>query len=232
MSETKTEVLERTEDFANSFVGTVYYWMCSALIISGALAYFCSQSAAVMSFLLEPGWLFFGLVIADFVLVLVLSAVIDKLSFVVALVMFLLYSALNGVVLSTLFLVYELGSIMQVFAITVGMFGGMAVYGSITDRDLSGMGEAFYMAIWGLILAGIVHVFFQNSMFELLMSIVGVVIFAGITAYDSQQLKAFGMQANMEDDSTQKYALLGALTLYLDFINLFIYLLRLFGKKK
>ena len=173
---------------------------------------------------------FYGLFIAEFALVIGLTAAINKISALTATLMFLLYSVINGATLSSIFLIYEIGSITTTFFVTAGTFGAMAIYGSITQRDLTKLGGILTMALIGIILATLVNLFLKSGMMDTIISIIGVIIFVGLTAYDAQKIKA--MLGNAEiNDTTQKLAVLGALTLYLDFVNLFLYLLRFMGKR-
>ena len=170
------------------------------------------------------------LLIAELGLVFYTTARIQRLSLTTATTLFIIYSALNGVTLSSIFMVYAMTSIAKVFFITAGTFGVMALYGSVTKTDLSKFGNLFLMALFGLIIATVANLFIKSSGFDLILSYIGVVLFVGLTAWDSQQIKrALSMQAGL-DESAQKVALLGALELYLDFINLFLYLLRIFGR--
>ena len=176
--------------------------------------------------------LFWGLVIAEFALVIGISAAINKLSLTTATLMFVLYSVINGAVLSSIFLIYTMSSIASVFFITAGTFAVMAFIGYVTKTDLSSMGKILFMALIGIIIATIVNIFLKSSGLEMIVSYLGVLIFVGLTAYDSQKIKNMLLMAPDASEGAQKLALLGALTLYLDFINLFIYLLRIFGRRE
>ena len=176
--------------------------------------------------------LLWGLIIAELALVIGLSAAIRKLSLPVATLMFVIYSVINGVTLSSIFLVYSIGSIAKVFLITAGTFGAMALFGYTTKKDLSSMGKILFMALIGLIIATVVNLFVKSSGLDLILCYGGVLIFVGLTAWDSQKIKEMCMSAEYADEGAQKMALLGALTLYLDFINLFLYLLRIFGRRE
>lgn len=211
-------------------VNKVYLWMSMALLVTGLVAYYVASDLQLLHAIFGTRGVFTGLIVAELALVIGLSAAINRISALVATLMFLAYSVLNGVVLSSIFVVYDLGSIATTFFITAGMFGGMALVGFFTKKDLSSMGRILYMAVWGLILALVVNLFLKNTMFDMLVSFVGVIIFAGITAYDSQKIKALLLDAP-ETEQTQKLAVIGALSLYLDFINIFLYLLRFFGKR-
>ena len=212
-------------------IKSVYTWMCGALAVTGLMAYYVSTNFAIQQVIFGNQFVFFGMIIAEIALVLGLSAAINKLSALTATIMFLVYSVLNGALLSTVFLVYEMGSIATVFFITAGTFGAMAVYGTVTKTDLTKVGNICFMALIGIIIASIVNIFLKNGMMDMIISIIGVLIFVGLTAYDSQKIKAMLWNAEV-NDTTQKLAVLGALTLYLDFINLFLKLLALFGKRK
>ena len=172
------------------------------------------------------------MIIAEFALVIGVSAAINRLSLTTATLMFILYSVINGALLSYIFLVYTASSVATVFFITAGTFGAMALVGYTTKTDLTSIGKYLFMALIGLIIATVVNVFIKSEGFTYILSYIGVLIFVGLTAYDSQKIKQMLIQAPDAGESAQKLALLGALTLYLDFINLFIYLLRIFGKRE
>ncbi|WP_027444721.1 Bax inhibitor-1/YccA family protein [Segatella baroniae] len=208
----------------------VYVWMALALALTGLTAYGIADNTNLAFTLIGNRALFWGIAIAEFALVMFLTARIRKMSLTTATLSFLLYSVLNGVTMSIIFLAFTASSIATTFYITAGTFGIMAFYGYVTKADLSKLGSILRMALLGLIVALVVNIFMRNSMFDLVISAVGVLIFTGLTAYDSQKIKtALAMQEH-PDETAQKVALLGALTLYLDFINLFIYLLRFFGR--
>lgn len=190
-----------------------------------------ANNPALLNFLFSSPTLVWGLLIGEIVLVLILSAAINRLSFSTATLLFILYSVVNGVTLSSIFVVYTQGSIASTFFITAGMFGGLALYGSVTKKDLSGMGRFLFMTLIGLIIASIVNIFMHSEMLYWITTFVGVLVFAGLTAWDAQKIQQMALMADDVNESTQKMALLGALTLYLDFINLFLYLLRIFGKR-
>lgn len=173
-----------------------------------------------------------GLVIAEFALVIGISAAINRLSLATATLMFVAYSVINGAMLSSIFMIYTAASIASVFFITAATFAVMALIGYTTKTDLTSVGKLLFMALIGLVIATIVNMFIGSSTMTMICSYVGVLIFVGLTAYDSQKIKNMLMQAPDAGESSQKLALLGALTLYLDFINLFIYLLRIFGDRR
>ena len=211
----------------------VYVWMTLALVITGITAYGVASSPGVISALYSNQAIMWGLIIAEFALVIGISAAINRLSLPTATMLFVLYSAINGVMLSSVFLIYTASSIASVFFITAGTFAVMAFIGYTTKTDLTSMGKIIMMALIGLIIASLVNVFLvKSSGFDLILSYVGVLIFVGLTAYDSQKIKQMLLKAPDAGEGAQKLALLGALSLYLDFINLFIYLLRIFGKRE
>ena len=226
---TTQRVMDRS--VAATLMRSVYYWMAGALTITGLTAMLVANNAEWMTFIFSNMGLVWGLLIGEIVLVLILSAAINRLSFSTATLLFILYSILNGVTLSCIFVVYTQGSIASTFFITAGMFGALAVYGSVTKKDLSGMGRFLFMALIGLIIATIVNIFMHSTMLYWITTFVGVLVFAGLTAWDAQKIQQLALSADEVNESTQKMALLGSLTLYLDFINLFLYLLRIFGKR-
>ena len=209
----------------------VYVWMTLALVITGFTSYGVATSPGILQAIYGNQLLFWGMIIAEFALVIGVSAAIHRLSLMTATLMFILYSVINGALLSYIFLVYTASSVATVFFITAGTFGAMALLGYTTKTDLSSIGKYLIMALIGLIIATVVNLFIQSTGFTLILSYVGVLIFVGLTAYDSQKIKQMLLQAPDAGEGAQKLALLGALTLYLDFINLFIYLLRIFGRR-
>ena len=208
----------------------VYVWMTLALVITGICAYGVATSPALMQIVYGNKAAIWVLFIAEIGLVFYTTARINRLSLSTATTLFIIYSALNGVTLSAIFVVYTTASIAKVFFITAGTFAAMALIGYTTKKDLTRFGGIAFMLLIGLIIATVVNMFVQSTMLDLILSYIGVVLFVGLTAWDSQQIKrALAMQPDMSE-SSQKVALLGALTLYLDFINLFLYLLRIFGR--
>jgi len=211
----------------------VYVWMTFALAITGICAYGVASSPGIINALYSNQAIMWGIVIAELALVFGISAAINRLSLTTATMLFVLYSALNGVMLSSIFMVYTTSSIASVFFITAGTFAVMAFIGYTTKTDLTSMGKILMMALIGMIIASLVNVFLVKSTgFDLILSYVGVLVFVGLTAYDSQKIKQMLLEAPDAGETAQKVALLGALSLYLDFINLFIYLLRIFGKRE
>ena len=211
----------------------VYNWMALALVVTGLTAYYVANSQTLLEAIVGNSILFYGLIIAELGLVWYLSARIMKISFATAGIMFTIYSILNGITMSFIFLVYTSSSIATVFFITAGMFAAMSLVGYFTKADLTGFGKFLLMALIGLIIATVVNMFLKSGTMSLIISYIGVLIFVGLTAYDTQKIKNMLMLHGHEvNDETQKLALMGSLSLYLDFINLFLYLLRIFGGRR
>lgn len=210
----------------------VYLWMTLALVITGFTAYYVASSETLLMALFSNQILFWGLVIGELVLVFSLSAAINKLSLTTATLMFVLYSVINGATMSFIFLVYTTSSITNVFLITAATFAVMAFFGYFTKTDLTSWGKILMMALIGIIIATIVNIFTKSEGLAVILNYLGVLVFVGLTAYDSQKIKQMLMMAPDAGEGAQKIALLGALSLYLDFINLFIYLLRILGSRR
>ena len=210
----------------------VYIWMTLALVITGLTAMVTAKSEALMTFIFTNNWAVIALMILQLGLVFYFSARINRMSFSTATAVFILYSAITGLTFSSIFVVFSMSSIATTFFITAGMFAAMALVGSFMKKDLSGMGKFALMALIGLIIAGIVNMFLRNAMMDFIVSGIGVLVFAGLTAYDSQKIRQMLQMQSEINESTQKLALLGSLSLYLDFINIFLYLLRFFGSSR
>ena len=210
----------------------VYVWMTLALVITGVTAYGVATSPGLMMAIATNKLLFWGLIIAEFGLVVAISAAINKLSLTTATLLFVLYSVINGATFSFIFAIYTMSSIASVFFITAGTFAVMAVIGYTTKKDLTSMGKILFMALIGIIIATVVNIFLKSTGLQMVVSYLGVLIFVGLTAYDSQKIKQMLLMAPDAGEGAQKIALLGALSLYLDFVNLFIYLLRIFGRRE
>ena len=228
-------VAAREERVAAAFpalMRKVYLWMALALTITGFAAWLVATNTAIQEVIFGNQIVFYGLFIVELALVIGVSAAINKLSLTVATLMFVLYSVVNGALLSSIFFVYTTASIATVFFITAGTFAGMSLFGFVTKKDLSSWGKILVMALIGVIIATIVNIFVKSGPLDTILSYVGVLVFVGLTAYDTQKIKQMCLQAPDAGETMQKYALLGALSLYLDFINLFIYLLRIFGDRK
>ena len=228
------ELIREKENIASAalpaLMRKVYVWMTLALAITGFTAYGVATSPGIMTAIVTNRALLWGLLIAELALVWYVSARINRLSLSTATVIFVLYSVLNGATLSVIFLAYTMRSIASVFFITAGTFAAMSLIGYFTKSDLSSLGRILFMALIGLVIATLVNMFLiKSGGFSLILSYVGVLIFVGLTAYDTQKIKMMLVEADDVTEEAQKIALMGSLSLYLDFINLFLYLLRIFG---
>ena len=207
--------------------------MTLALLTTGLTAYYVASNENILYTIVNSPGIMFGLLFAELALVFMLSARVMKMSFATASIMFALYSVLNGATLSLILMVYTLESIATTFFVTAGTFGAMSLVGMFTKKDLSTMGRFLFMALIGLIVATIVNIFVASSAFGWILTYAGVLIFCGLTAYDTQRMKVILMNMQYSGDSSMyKIALLCSLSLYLDFINLFLYLLRIFGDRE
>ena len=220
------------KSIVNSVMKNVFTLMTLALAATGAISYIVSNNIQIIKTIIENQPLFWGLIIGELVLVIVLSAMINRISFTTALILFALYSVINGVTLAPLFIVFTAESIASAFFVTAGTFGAMAIFGYITKFDLSGIGKILIMALFGLIIASIVNIFLASSQMEMIINYAGVLIFTGLTAYDTQKIKNLVQENINNENIIPKLSVIGSLTLYLDFINLFIKLLQLMGKRK
>ncbi|MGD8292681.1 MAG: Bax inhibitor-1/YccA family protein [Desulfobacterales bacterium] len=222
----------------NDFVRSVYNWMAIGLALTGFIAYFVANNASLLGLLfqvvgnqLRPTMLFYGLIIGELALVFILSARVQKMQASTATAMFVLYAALNGATLSMIFLAYTSTSIVSTFFICAATFVACSIYGWITKRDLTSLGGFLFMGLIGIIIASVVNMFIGSSAMHMIISYIGVFVFIGLTAYDTQHIKNMAMTQpdGLEAAVVRKGAILGALKLYLDFINLFLMLLRIFG---
>ncbi len=214
----------------SAFLTKVYGWMFVGLLITAVVAFGVASSPALIETLILNRLLFWGLFFAQIGLVIYLSARVDKMAPATAAGLFALYSALVGVTSSVILLIYTGSSITQTFIITAGMFGATAVFGTVTKRSLAGLGQFMFMGLIGLLLAMIVGIFWQSAALQFVISVVGVLVFTGLTAWDAQRLKQ--MAVALPEGQAGSYAVVGALSLYLDFINLFFFLLRFTGNRK
>ena len=218
------------DERVTAFLRSVYGWMCAGLGLTALVALEVASSPAILHRLLSNQLLYFGLILVELGLVFYLSARVTRLSSSTATTLFVLYAALNGVTLSFVFLAYTGQSVTNAFVVTAGMFGAMAVYGSTTKRSLAGVGHFLYMGLIGIVLASLVGLFWQNNALQFVISGVGVIVFTGLAAWDAQRLKQMALAT--PEGETRSLAILGALSLYLDFINLFLSLLTLFGSRQ
>ena len=223
----------QTQVRVNSFIRSVYNWMAIGLGITGFIAYYVANTPALAQMIFGNQILFFGLIIAELGLVIAISARIQKMQASTATALFVLYSALNGATLSMIFLVYTASSITSTFFICAGTFVACSIYGWTTKRDLTSVGGFMAMGLIGIIIASVVNIFLRSSAMHMIISYIGVIVFVGLTAYDTQHLKNMAMTQpdGLEAGVVRKGAILGALKLYLDFINLFLMLLRIFGNR-
>ncbi|ADM98027.1 Bax inhibitor-1/YccA family protein [Dickeya dadantii] len=226
-------IVQQASTGLQTYMAQVYGWMTCGLLLTAFVAWYAANTPAVLQMVFSSKITFFGLVIAQLGLVFVLSGMVHRLSGGVATTLFMLYSALTGLTLSSIFIVYSGESIASTFVITAGMFGAMSLYGYVTKRDLTGMGSMLFMALIGILLATLVNFWLKSEGLQLAITYIGVLVFVGLTAYDTQKLKNIGEELSVDDrDNFRKYSIMGALTLYLDFINLFLMLLRLFGSRR
>lgn len=215
------------------FMTQVYVWMSFGLFTTAYTGYVVSNSQPLLEMIFSGGrFVFYGLLFLELALVWGLSAGIRKMSPLMAAVMFFVYAMVNGLTFSVIFLAYTQQSIMSTFGITAGMFAGLSAFGYLTKKDLTAMGSFLFAALLGLILAMIVNLFLHNGLMQIVLSVAGVIIFSGLTAYDTQKVKALNTLGNEGTGEDMKEAVYGALTLYLDFINLFLNLLRLMGRRR
>ncbi|MFZ4589921.1 MAG: Bax inhibitor-1/YccA family protein [Ignavibacteria bacterium] len=222
---------DRTNEMVRRFMLAVYNWMTLGLGLTAIVAFGIGRTSLVNTILNTPG-LFWGIIIVQFLVVIGMSALMNKIPSIVAIGLFFLYALLTGVTFSILFLVYTESSIAFTFFTCAAMFGGISIFGYITKIDLTAIGGFLMMALLGLIIASVVNIFLQSTMIYWITSYAGVIIFVGLTAWDTQRIKKMGMFMDSSSEDGKKAAIFGALMLYLDFVNLFLYLLRFMGSKK
>jgi uncharacterized protein len=229
LKRTQTQV----KDKVNAFIRSVYNWMAIGLGLTGLVAFYVSNSEFLIRLIFGNQILFFGLIIGELALVFTLSSRVNKMQATTATALFILYAALNGATLSFIFLIYTRSSITSTFFICAATFVACSIYGMTTKRDLTSMGGFMTMGLIGIIIASVVNMFIRSSGMSMIISYIGVIVFVGLTAYDTQKLKS--MALNQPDGVgagvVRKGAILGALSLYLDFINLFLMLLRILGNR-
>jgi len=224
----------QTQILVNEFIRSVYNWMGIGLALTGVIAYYVSNDAGLQSLIFGNKLVFFGLIIAELALVFTISARVNKMKASTATSMFIIYAALNGATLSAIFLIYTASSITSTFFVCAATFIACSIYGMITKRDLTSMGGFMTMGLIGIIIASVVNLFIKSSAMSMIISYIGVIVFVGLTAYDTQKLKHMAMTqpSGLEAGVIRKGAILGALSLYLDFINLFLMLLRIMGDRR
>jgi FtsH-binding integral membrane protein len=219
-----------TAERVGAFLRSVYGWMCAGLAITALVAVFVASSPSLVQAIATSRLAFWGLVIAQLAIVFVLSARVDRLAPATASLLFIAYSALTGVTISFVLLAFTGESVATTFLVCAGMFGAMALYGTFTSRSLAGLGQFLFMGLIGVVLASIVGMFWHNDGLQFVISFIGVIVFTGLAAYDAQRLKAMALA--MPTGQAGSYAVVGALSLYLDFINLFLFLLRFLGSRR
>ncbi|MDB5258940.1 MAG: hypothetical protein JWO73_148 [Candidatus Taylorbacteria bacterium] len=224
--------IESAHAETNDFIHRVYGWMGIGLVVTSIIAYVIGNTPSLTNAILGNRLVFYALLIVELLVVIFLSRMVQRLSSTAAAVAFLVYAALNGLTISIIFLVYATSSIASVFAVTAIMFLVVAAYGFYTKRDLTTVGNLAFMALIGIIIASVVNLFFMNDHVSLVISYISVIVFVGLTAYDNQKIKAMNTVVAIGSEMEKKAAIMGALTLYLDFINLFLSLLRILGKRK
>jgi len=227
---TSPQIADVRDERVSAFLARVYGWMFAGLLVTAVTAFTVASSQALIETLIANRIVFWVLIFAQLGLVFYLSARVEKTSPAMAAGLFILYSALTGITSSVILLIYTGASITSTFIITAGMFGATAVFGTVTKKSLAGVGQFMFMGLIGLILASIVGIFWQNSALQFVISVVGVLVFTGLTAWDAQRLKQ--MAVALPEGRVGAFAVVGALSLYLDFINLFFFLLRFTGSRR
>lgn len=220
--------LSSTQDKSHDLMWVTYRWMSLGLALTGMVAFFVSQSPAAQQLVFGNRIVFYGLLIAEFGMVLAFNSVARRASAAATVAMFLSYAALNGVTLSVIFMAYTQGSIAQTFFITAGTFGALSLFGATTKRNLAPLGQFMTFGLIGIVIASLVNLFWMNSGLQWAITYIGVLVFAGLTAWDTQKLQ----QLFAARGGAQNLPVVGALLLYLDFINMFLFLLRLFGRRR
>jgi len=218
-----------TETRVRSFINSVYAWMFGGLLLTAFASAWVITSPAMQQLIFGNRFMIFGLIIVELGLVFAMSAGLRRFSPATAASMFLVYSLLNGLTLSVVLLAYTQSSVVQAFITAAGMFGAMSVYGLVTKRDISSWGSFLFMGLIGIVISMVVNMFIRSANLDFAISVIGVFIFVGLTAYDTQKLKSFAMA---DGPMRESLAVFGALQLYLDFINLFLFLLRIFGSRR
>jgi len=232
MQYTPTHTLSiEADDAANQFMRKVYGWMAFALAISGGMAFYVANDPTIFNFIFSRG-LFTALIIVELGLVIALSWLINKINAFTATLFFVIYSLVTGLTLSVIFLAYEFNSIVSIFTSTAMIFAAMSIYGYITRRNLTGIGTLAMFGLIGIIIASLINMFVGNGMVDTIIAGIGVIVFIVLTAYDTQKIKMMSLGHTAWTDDSKKAAISGALMLYLDFINLFLSLLRLFGNRR
>jgi hypothetical protein len=229
-NDTRLRFPSAVSDQTGAFLSAVYGWMCFGLVVTAATAWATASSTVVLRTILANGPAFWGLAFVQLAIVFFLSARVRQLSSTTAAVLFICYSALTGLTLSFVLLAYTGESIATTFLVSGGSFAALAIYGTTTKRSLSGLSQFLFMGLIGVVLASVVGIFWHSDALQFVLSFVGVIVFAGLTAYDAQRLSAMALEA--PSGNVSSYAIVGALALYLDFMNLFLFLLRFTGNRR
>ncbi|MBC8946475.1 MULTISPECIES: Bax inhibitor-1/YccA family protein [Xenorhabdus] len=226
-------IVQQAGSGIQTYMAQVYGWMTCGLLLTAFVAWYVANTPEILSAIFSNSIVFYGLIIAQLALVFVLSGLVHKMSGALATGLFMLYSMLTGLTLSSIFVVYTSSSIASTFVISAAMFGALSVYGYTTKRSLSGLGSFLFMGLIGIVLASLVNIWLKSPALMWAITYIGVLIFAGLTAYDTQKLKEMGAELDVNDkENLRRYSITGALTLYLDFINLFLMLLRILGDRR
>ncbi|MDC9592511.1 Bax inhibitor-1/YccA family protein [Xenorhabdus sp. IM139775] len=226
-------IVQKAGSGIQTYMAQVYGWMTCGLLLTAFVAWYVANTPDLLDAIFSSSIVFYGLIIAQLALVFVLSGLVHKMSGALATGLFMLYSMLTGLTLSSIFVAYTSSSIASTFVISAGMFGALSIYGYTTKRSLSGMGSFLFMGLIGIVLASLLNIWLKSSALMWAITYIGVVVFAGLTAYDTQKLKEMGEQLDVNDkENLRRYSITGALTLYLDFINLFLMLLRILGDRR
>ena len=224
--------IDRSISATNTFLQKVYLWMMVGLAMTALASAFMLSSQTAQQLIFGNKIVFYGLIFAELGMVIAISAAINRMSSATATLLFVLYSALNGVTFAAIFMIYTRSSIASTFLVTAGTFGAMSLYGYVTKKDLTGFGSFLFMGLIGIVIASVVNIFLQSEMIYWVTTYIGVFVFVGLTAYDTQKIKKIGEAGFANGEDQQKAAILGALRLYLDFINLFLMLLRIMGGRR
>ena len=220
----------QTQIVLNKFVARVYLWMFAGLGMTGFVAFLTANSPVLSSWIFSNELVFYGLCGVELLLVWFFASIVEKISASLAMFIFTIYAVLSGLTVSGLFLIYSSGSLASTFFITAGTFGTMSIYGYYTQKDLTSLGNLAFMGLIGIILASVVNIFLESSFLYWITTYIGILVFVGLTAYDAQKIRELGLTQTAGTEASKKAAIIAALSLYLDFINLFILLLRFFGR--
>lgn len=233
MQNARSATQSRSQAHVNAFVLNVFHWMTIGLALTGVIAYTVSNSQTLMQIIFGNPLVFYGLIIAELAFVFIISARIGKMAAGTATAMFLIYAAMNGATLASVFLMYTQESIVSTFFICAATFGACSVYGMVTKRDLTSLGSFMFMGLIGIIIASVVNIFLKSSAMAMIISYLGLFVFIGLTAYDTQKIKhmALSQPADLDSGTIRKGAIIGALSLYLDFINMFLFMLQILGNR-